>query len=87
MLDPENVDLADLALALEDHSGEHTWWLDPASGAVEPRFAQPLQDGSSAEVALETIELFGRHVLPKFDTEAEHRTSRFRDAAAVGTTA
>ena len=57
MLDPENVDLADLALALEDHSGEHTWWLDPASGAVEPRFAQPLQDGSSAEVALETIRL------------------------------
>lgn len=38
MLTPEQVDLADLALALEDHSQEHTWWLDPATGAVEPRF-------------------------------------------------
>jgi Uncharacterised protein family (UPF0158) len=35
----EQVDLADLALALEDHSDEHTWWLDPATGSVEPRFA------------------------------------------------
>jgi Uncharacterised protein family (UPF0158) len=38
VLDPQQVDLADLAIALEDHSQEHTWWLDPASGAVEPRF-------------------------------------------------
>jgi len=44
MLDPENVDLADLALALEDNSGEHTWWLDLATGAVEPRFAQAVID-------------------------------------------
>jgi hypothetical protein len=35
----EQVDLADLALALEDHSDEHTWWFDPATGALEPRFA------------------------------------------------
>jgi hypothetical protein len=35
----EQVDLADLALALEDHSDEHTWLFDPATGAVEPRFA------------------------------------------------
>ena len=39
MLDPEQVDLADLALALEDHSEEHSWWLDPATGEVEPHFS------------------------------------------------
>jgi len=38
MLDPEQVDLADLALALEDHSEEHSWWLDAATGEVEPHF-------------------------------------------------
>jgi hypothetical protein len=39
VLDPEQVDLADLALALEDHSEEHRWWLDTATGTVEPHFA------------------------------------------------
>jgi Uncharacterised protein family (UPF0158) len=39
VLDPEQVDLADLALALEDHSEEHSWWLDAATGEVEPRFS------------------------------------------------
>jgi Uncharacterised protein family (UPF0158) len=38
----EQVDLADLALALEDHSDEHTWWFDPATGTLEPRFAGDL---------------------------------------------
>jgi hypothetical protein len=47
MLDPEQVDLADLALALEDHSGEHMWWVDPASGRVEPRFAHTLGGSES----------------------------------------
>jgi hypothetical protein len=41
VLDPEQVDLADLALALEDHSEEHTWWLDTATGEVEPYFSEP----------------------------------------------
>jgi hypothetical protein len=45
----EQVDLADLALALEDHSEEHTWWFDPATGAVEPRFAGDLVDPPDAE--------------------------------------
>jgi Uncharacterised protein family (UPF0158) len=39
VLDPEQVDLADLALALEDHSEEHSWWLDTATGEVEPHFS------------------------------------------------
>jgi Uncharacterised protein family (UPF0158) len=41
-LAPEHFGLADLALALEDHSREHSWWLDPETGTVEPRFADPL---------------------------------------------
>jgi Uncharacterised protein family (UPF0158) len=40
----EQVDLADLALALEDHSHEHSWWFDPATGSVDPRFADDLAD-------------------------------------------
>lgn len=39
MLDPEQVDLADLAVALEDHTEHHTWWFDPTAGHVTPRFA------------------------------------------------
>lgn len=38
MLDLETVDLTDLALALEDHSTDHGWWLDQTTGAVAPRF-------------------------------------------------
>lgn len=34
MLDLRNVDLDDLAEALEDHSYEHSWWLDPETGEV-----------------------------------------------------
>lgn len=34
VLDLESVDVGDLANALEDHSWEHTWWLDPDSGEV-----------------------------------------------------
>ena len=49
MLDPEQVDLADLALALEDHSEEHSWWFDAATGAVEPHFVGELGPGAFAE--------------------------------------
>jgi hypothetical protein len=49
MLEPEQVDLADLALALEDHSNEHSWWLDPATGNVEPRFASALDGGDGGD--------------------------------------
>jgi alkanesulfonate monooxygenase SsuD/methylene tetrahydromethanopterin reductase-like flavin-dependent oxidoreductase (luciferase family) len=35
------------------------------------------------EAALESIELFGTHVIPKLDPDPVHRTSRFRDEAAV----
>jgi len=35
MLELEQVALQDLCTALEDHSYDHGWWLDPATGAVE----------------------------------------------------
>jgi predicted nucleotidyltransferase len=34
VLDLKAVDLGDLAQALEDHSYEHSWWLDPETGEV-----------------------------------------------------
>jgi predicted nucleotidyltransferase len=34
VLDLTNVDLSDLAQALEDHPYEHSWWLDPETGEV-----------------------------------------------------
>ncbi len=35
------------------------------------------------EAALESIRLFGKHVIPKLDTDPVHRTTKFREAAAV----
>lgn len=49
MLDPDQVDLADLTLALEDHSHEHSWWFDPATGHVEPHFADDFGEVSLDE--------------------------------------
>jgi predicted nucleotidyltransferase len=36
MLDPEALDLADLANALDDRSLETAWWFDPRTGDCEP---------------------------------------------------
>ncbi len=35
MLDLRHVDLGALCSALEDHSYDHSWWLDPETGEVE----------------------------------------------------
>ncbi|MHB8511666.1 MAG: LLM class flavin-dependent oxidoreductase [Actinomycetota bacterium] len=48
-------------------------------GADQIVFGMPVD--MPIEAALESIRLFGKHVLPKFDTDPEHRTSRFRNAA------
>jgi hypothetical protein len=34
MLDPDQIDLSELAHALQDHSEEHEWWFDPSSGEL-----------------------------------------------------
>src|SRR5919198_5740801 len=36
MLDLDRVDLSELCTALEDNSPEHSWWVDPRTGALEP---------------------------------------------------
>ncbi|MGH2742332.1 MAG: UPF0158 family protein [Thermoleophilaceae bacterium] len=51
MLDPELANLADLALALEDHSRDHRWWLDPETGDVAPRFRSKLGEQAADEPA------------------------------------
>ena len=35
------------------------------------------------DIALETIEVFGREVIPRFDTDPEHRSTQQREAAAA----
>jgi hypothetical protein len=37
MLDLDSATLQDLCMALEDHSPEHEWWLDPRTGELELR--------------------------------------------------
>ena len=39
---------------------------------------------ATIEDTVATIELMGRHVLPKFDTDSVHRTSRMRDGSFTG---
>ena len=37
MLDLDGIDLGDLRMALDDHSPDHSWLLDPATGAIHLR--------------------------------------------------
>jgi alkanesulfonate monooxygenase SsuD/methylene tetrahydromethanopterin reductase-like flavin-dependent oxidoreductase (luciferase family) len=48
-------------------------------GCDQVSFGFPL--GMSQEHAVETIRLFGDHVIPKLDTDPAHRSTRFREAA------
>jgi alkanesulfonate monooxygenase SsuD/methylene tetrahydromethanopterin reductase-like flavin-dependent oxidoreductase (luciferase family) len=50
-------------------------------GADQVVFGLPID--MPIEAAIETIRLFGKHVIPKLDPDPVHRTSKFRDAAAV----
>ena len=58
MLDISAVNLADLALALEDHSEEQSWRFDPVDGTVAPFFASSIEQpgDQSAVEALIAIE-------------------------------
>ena len=48
MLDLDGVDLSSLCEALEDHSDETSWWLNPGTGAVEPHSTSSLGDDDLA---------------------------------------
>jgi alkanesulfonate monooxygenase SsuD/methylene tetrahydromethanopterin reductase-like flavin-dependent oxidoreductase (luciferase family) len=50
-------------------------------GADQLVFGLPIQ--MPIDAALESIRLFGTHVIPKLDPDPVHRSSKFRDAAAV----
>jgi hypothetical protein len=50
-------------------------------GADQLVFGLPIDMPMSA--ALETIQLFGEHIIPKIDGDPVHRSTRFRDAAAA----
>lgn len=61
MLDVHAIDLRSLAEALEDHSDETSWWLDPNTGAVrphlDPSFEDPPEDHPSERgwIAIEPV--------------------------------
>jgi alkanesulfonate monooxygenase SsuD/methylene tetrahydromethanopterin reductase-like flavin-dependent oxidoreductase (luciferase family) len=52
-----------------------------AAGVDQLTFGMPIQ--LSLADTLETIELIGKHVIPKLDKDPVHRTTRFRAAAAA----
>jgi alkanesulfonate monooxygenase SsuD/methylene tetrahydromethanopterin reductase-like flavin-dependent oxidoreductase (luciferase family) len=51
-----------------------------AIGVDQLCFGLPID--TPQEVVLETIRLMGEHVIPKFDTDPVHRSTRMREAAA-----
>ncbi len=57
-----------------------------APGGGADVFARALADAARTTLpqalAVETIETFGRHVLPQFDKDPVHRTTRMREGAA-----
>jgi alkanesulfonate monooxygenase SsuD/methylene tetrahydromethanopterin reductase-like flavin-dependent oxidoreductase (luciferase family) len=52
-----------------------------ATGVDQLTFGLPI--GLSQADTLETIDLIGRHVIPKLDKDPVHRSTRFRSAAAA----
>jgi hypothetical protein len=50
-------------------------------GADQLVFGLPID--LSYDDTVETIRLFGKHVIPKLDPDPVHRTTKFRDAAVV----
>lgn len=57
---------------------------DYADAGVDQLVFGQLSTTMSREVAVETVETFGRHVLPQFDKDPVHRTTRQREAALAG---
>lgn len=61
MLDLDRVDLSTLAEALEDHSDDGGWWIDPRNGELErwsPVFAED-RDDSPGERGFRRVEPLG----------------------------
>jgi hypothetical protein len=77
VLDPERVDLVDLAVALEDHSSEHTWWLDPATGELVLGFGGPLDTGDGRLLRVQPLPAdVGYADMEEFVGQLRDRTAR-----------
>jgi predicted nucleotidyltransferase len=81
VLDLEKVDLHDLAQALEDHSDDHSWWLDPETGEVIPWSEYLAEQG---EPDPETRQLHPIDPIPSYEGYAEMQEfiERVRDPHA-----
>jgi alkanesulfonate monooxygenase SsuD/methylene tetrahydromethanopterin reductase-like flavin-dependent oxidoreductase (luciferase family) len=55
------------------------------AGADQIVFGLPID--MPLDAAIESVELFGKHVLPEYDKDPVHRSTKFREAAAVPTSA
>jgi hypothetical protein len=82
VLDLKTVDLGLICEALEDHSPDHTWWIDPQTGEVEPRFESWLDE--EADDAQESRGLVLIEPNPSGESygDLEDFTARVRDHRA-----
>ena len=84
MLDPERIDLVDLAVALEDHSSEHTWWLDPVTGELSLGFEGPLDVGDGRLLRVQPLPTsVGYTDMEEFVAQLRDRTARRVLRAAI----
>lgn len=82
MLDPEPVDLADLALALEDNSREHSWWFDPVTGRLEPHLVDDIGE-VALDPAAESLELAHHEARGLARVDASERFTEARSLLPV----
>lgn len=84
MLDLETVDLGLICEALEDHSPDHAWWIDPRTGDVEPWFESWLEE--EADEAPESRGFIRIEPAPSSESygDLEDFVSRVRDHLARG---
>jgi alkanesulfonate monooxygenase SsuD/methylene tetrahydromethanopterin reductase-like flavin-dependent oxidoreductase (luciferase family) len=83
---PDDIDASiaagDTAYGTPDEV-EHAIRRYEAAGVDQVVFGL-LSSSMERDLALESIETFGRHVLPAFDKDATHRTTRQRETALAG---
>lgn len=84
MVDLHDVDLADLAIALEDHSDGHAWWFDPASGRLTPLPAGPPGEHEGRMIAVEPLPTaVGYGDMEDFAAQVRDASTRERLARAL----
>jgi predicted nucleotidyltransferase len=91
VLDLNQVDLSDLANALEDHSYDHSWWLDSKAGEVVlwSDWAEEQGEVDPADRGLRPIEPLASHdaygdMQDFIDRVRDHRARELLDRAIQG---